>query len=62
MHMHCIQKVKDTLNDQKSIFIIEKFLRILENKLQPIIYFQWRQSRLKTTSAKWDFEALRLEI
>ena len=22
---------------------------------------QWRQSRLKTTSAKWDFEALRLE-
>ena len=23
---------------------------------------QWRQSRLKTTSAKWDFEALRLEI
>ena len=25
-------------------------------------YKQWRQSRLKITSAKWDFEASRLEI
>ena len=25
-------------------------------------YHQWRQSRLKITSAKWDFEASRLEI
>ena len=44
------------------VILIDDVNTFLEFKQNMYMYFQWRQSRLKTTSAKWDFEAPRLEI